>query len=455
MGFEPCVVPKLPYGIKKSYRECGCTNTCNLDALLALLYIATRSSKGMHRHGHELKSIPKNSLLARALDLMDQEKPDEARRLLYEALPDAKWDKWTSSQAPVTHNAHSNVGERAARLLCEEGTAHVVESVMQCDKCSHQFATEDQIKKQCNMTAFTHLDETSMVEDLFQQFLKKTCPHCNNAQACKRLEMKVAPKELLVVDLTKTKLMRKDQSTQQLFTMVPQRFVWRKNSFSLTGIIMGNGSHFVSVNRLTDSYVFYDGMGAGRRKGEGIHSQHGLRDAKPLAQRLQSANCVVRWALFEVFSMDDPLFSELDDATIDMVSNRVTAAENEWQPVFSVGVADHKKTPDCSYCCRKTREGKRWKAGEACLVVDDDRPVATKDFIHLDKECLLSFLDQAEPGPGCCTLMHSFCKKRPLLCNDLTGTTEPEKLLFQFWHTNRSLRNYPHRMDKDLGPVVF
>ena len=259
MGFEPCVVPKLPYSVKKNYRECGYTNTCSLDALLALLFIATRSAKGMHRHGQELKSIPKKSLLARALDLMDQDKPDEARRLLYEALPDAKWGDWTSSQAPVSHNAYSNVGERAARLLCKDGTEHVVESVMQCDQCSH-FATEDQNKKQCNMTAFTHLDETSMVEDLFQQSLKKTCPQCNNAKACKRLEMKQAPKELLVVDLTKSAKVtnkRKGETPQeQLFTMVPQRIVWRNTVFSLTGVIMGNGVRFVSVNRLLDSHVF-------------------------------------------------------------------------------------------------------------------------------------------------------------------------------------------------------
>jgi len=193
------------------------------------------------------------------LDLMDQDKPDEARQILYEALPDAKWGEWTTSQAPVSHNAYLNVGERAARLLCKEGTEHIVESVMQCDQCSY-FATEDQNKKQCNMTAFTHLDETSMVEDLFQQSLKKTCPQCNNAKACKRLEMKQAPKELLVVDLTKSAKVtnkRKGETPQeQLFTMVPQCIVWRNTVFSLTGVIMGNGVRFVSVNRLLDSYVF-------------------------------------------------------------------------------------------------------------------------------------------------------------------------------------------------------
>jgi len=129
---------------------------------------------------------------------------------------------------------------------------------------------------------------------------------------------------------------------------------------------------------------------------------------------------------------------------------RSTSQSSQWEsltprrPLFAPAVAARPE---------KARNGTQAKP--ASLVVDDDWPLATKDFIHLDKECLLSFLDQAEPGPGCCTLMHAFCSKRPLLCNDLTGKTEAAQLLFKFWHTNRSLRSYPHRMDEDLGPVVF
>jgi len=311
--FATCVVPRLPWGVQMTRSLCGYTNTCSLDSFLSLIFIATRNPNGMHRQLQETGAMHEDSLLGKAMVFLEQNQPNEARRLIYEAHPNVKWPEG----ADITHNAWSNVGARAGSLLCGEGTRYTVSREVVCGACSNKLALENQTKTGCNMSAAS-IDETSLVEDVFQQFLSKPCSICN-AAACLKLEMQDAPKELLVLDLVKGTNPKKN-GPAQLFTTIPHRFVWKETVFSFVGVIMGNDVHFISVNRLHDSYVMYDGQKGGR------HEQHSLTNAKPLAEKLQSEGYTVRWALFERV----PIVNYMDENTIERVRDFVRATKIQY-----------------------------------------------------------------------------------------------------------------------------
>jgi len=214
--------------------------------------------------------------------------------------------------------------------------------------------------------------------------------------------MQDAPKELLVLDLFKgTHPKQNGPHPAQLFTTIPHCFVWKETVFSFVGVIIGNDVHFISVNPLYDSYVMFDGQ-----KG-GCHEQHSLTNAKTLAEKLQSEGYTVRWALFErVPIAEDPL-NHMDENTIERVRDFIRATKIQHKPTFTISLAIPGTTPNCTHCTRKTRKGQNWKKGEACLLVDDDWPVATKDYVHLNSDCLQWFMHMAEATEGCTVHTHS------------------------------------------------
>ena len=220
-----CVVPCLPWSVQQTL--CGYTNTCSLDSFLSLIFIVTRNPNGMHRQWQEIGALHEDSFLGKAMAFLEQNQPNETRRLIHEAHPNMKW----SEGADFTHNAWSNVGARAGSLLCGEETNCTVSQEVVYGACSHKSALENQTKRECNMSAAS-IDETSLVEDVFQQFLSKPCSNCN-AAACLKLEMQDAPKELLVLDLVKGIHPKQNGPTQRSSSPQSPIVLFGRRPFSL------------------------------------------------------------------------------------------------------------------------------------------------------------------------------------------------------------------------------
>jgi len=212
---------------------------------------------------------------------------------------------------------------------------------------------------------------------------------------------------------------------------------------------MVNDVHFVLVNRLHDSHVMFDGQKGGR------HEQHGLTNAKTLAERLQSERYTVRWVLFERAPIAEDPLNYMDENTIERVRDFVRATKIQYKPTFTISLAIPGKTSDCTHCTRKTRKGQSWKKGEVCLLVDDDWPVATKDYVHLNSDCLQWLMCMAEAAEGC-KVHHTFYQEAPKCSEEVTGKTRDEAMsvLLKFWKNSGMLEGYPSRIDDNLEPVA-
>ena len=113
--FATCVVPRLPWGVQQTLCLCGHTNTCSLDSFLSLIFIAMRNPNGMHIQWQKIGALHEDSLLGKAMAFLEQNQPNEARRLIYEAHPNVKWPEG----ADFTHNAWFNVGVTEV-AICRE-----------------------------------------------------------------------------------------------------------------------------------------------------------------------------------------------------------------------------------------------------------------------------------------------------------------------------------------------
>jgi len=305
MGF-----PLLPWCIKRSKENCAVRNTCSLDSFLALFSILRDNTNGFYMR-HRILHDP-SSKLKQALDLIGQDQGDAARLLLYGSYASTilrglvgKRLKSGSQEAlastPITWTCdkvialcdevdemESSTEDEVAQICrdlknpCTEINAwasvsdvHIalLEPCASASFANHGFRVRETTccstclggpisvtTKQKNYALNVFSQSTSLKgHSLFHYAVNdKFCTICKTNCRSGHVEVEEVCSSLFIITIKKEE--RACRPPIQLFTVLPDNIPIKNKLLRLRGVILGDGKHYISVAKMDDCYVVYDGQ---------------------------------------------------------------------------------------------------------------------------------------------------------------------------------------------------